>query len=162
MSPLSDSDSQTDQNNDIVSAEAVASTTPFSEEYTLDHSDTRVSVTRTENGSSIVTPYSQVSGHKVVGVGSDTLTYDADGRRLTDATRKITYDALGRVAQIHTADGSTLLGSHEYDSPGRWSGGKIGAQSIRRFHFSGGVSGGSCCPGSTYGRGVAALQPSEF
>jgi RHS repeat-associated protein len=135
LPPLPDSDSQAAQDTDISAAETAAAAAPFFEEYVLDGSDTRLSVTRSDHGSSIVVPYIQTSGHKIIGVGSETLNYDADGRRLTDATRKISYDALGRIAQIHTADATTLLVSHDYDPLGRWSGGQIGTESLHKFYF---------------------------
>jgi RHS repeat-associated protein len=133
---LLDSDTQAAQDVDIANAEVAAATAQFFEEYTLDDSDTRDSVRRLESGAISVLNYIKDVDHKVVRVGTDDITYDADGRRLTDASRKITYDALGRVAQIHSADGLSLLASHEYDPISRWSGGMVGVDSIRRFYFS--------------------------
>ena len=130
---LADQPTQAGQQADIATAEAAAAAAALREDWNVDASDTRRSVTETVSGLATTTPYTPGPGHKIVAVGSQSLLYDADGRRIGDGTRAVVYDALGRVVRIDDAATAAPLASFEYDPLGRWSGGVLGGQPLRRL-----------------------------
>jgi RHS repeat-associated protein len=105
---LGDHKTQALQDADVSAALAAAPGATTTESYVLDSSDTRTSVDGT--------PYSVGQGHQVIKVGADSLTYDPDGMRLSDAGRTYQYDALGRLARI--ARGGTTT-EYAFDPVGR-------------------------------------------
>jgi RHS repeat-associated protein len=123
---MTDKLTQPEQDADVAAAVAAAAGATQSTAFVLDKSDTRTSVDGT--------PYTSVAGHKVVQVGPNALTYDADGARIADAPHNYVYDALGRLIRIN-AGAATL--QYEFDPLGRRVRTLSPASDERRFYFHG-------------------------
>jgi RHS repeat-associated protein len=94
----------------------------------------RTAVITIDSGVTTSAPYAQKPGHKVVQAGASTIGYDADGRRISDMERVVTYDALGRVVKIEAAGSGDVLAVHAYDPLGRWAGGELSGTAFARFY----------------------------
>jgi RHS repeat-associated protein len=87
------------------SKDSISGTTSRSQSWTLDALGNFSSVTT--DGTGQTRTHNQQN--EVTGVGSNTLTFDADGNMTTDETgRQFVFDAWSRLAQVKDSNGSTL------------------------------------------------------
>jgi RHS repeat-associated protein len=135
LAALADASQQAEQDADIALATTASAAAQREERYTLDGSDTRLSVRTTQAGSSVDVDYGQGAGHRVLNVGGDALGYDADGRRTSDAAFRYVYDGLGRLVEIAPAAGGAPVVTFGYDPAGRSALVAQGADVRRRVHF---------------------------
>jgi hypothetical protein len=88
----------------------------------------------TDGSTTATTSSTQSTGHRVDQAGSTQLAYDDDGNRVGDATRVVTFDALGRAREVRDAATGALLALLDYDPLGRVGREVDGAIERWRYH----------------------------
>lgn len=86
--------------------------------FSLDKADTRSKVTGLNVGAASET-YVSTNDHRITAVGTNTISYDANGHRLSDSRFKYELDALNRVRTIRDRTTNAIIVELEYDALSR-------------------------------------------
>ncbi|MEQ8822686.1 MAG: hypothetical protein RLY93_20810, partial [Sumerlaeia bacterium] len=78
--------------------------------------------------------------NEIVGLGSTTLVYDANGNLLDDATLALSWDVLNRLRAVHRKSDGLLIADYQYDATGR---------RVRKVITNGGKDADSSLDGTT-------------
>ena len=106
-------------------------------EFTYDGFGNRTRVKVTKSGSTISnTSATFNSGNQLVNFGSEVITYDENGNRLTDSQFKYRWNEEDQLVSVTKKDETTPFATYKYDDDGRRIEKNVNGQ-ITRYHYDG-------------------------